>query len=292
MQLTGTGVPMITPFGEDGTVRDAALESITEWLVDGGVDFLVPCGSNGEAAMCSPDERAHVIDVVTDQADVPVLAGTGTPSLQGTLRATERAAEAGADAALVVTPYYHQHDAAALSAYYRELADRSPLPIYLYSVPKYTGVTLEPRTVEALATHENLAGMKDSSGDLERLQRYRRFTADESFSLLVGSGSVYAPGLAAGADGGVLALANVVPERASDIYRLHADGETDAARKRNAALVELNRAITARYGVPGLKAVLKHRSVPAGVPRKPFQPVADAVRAELATLLEEALEST
>lgn len=290
MQLTGTGVPMVTPFGEDDELREDALEAVADWLVEGGVDFLVPCGSNGEAAMLSPSERARVIELVADRVEVPVLAGTGTPSLDGTLTATRRAAEADADAALVVTPYYHQHDEAALAAYYRELADQSPLPIYLYSVPKYTGVALDPRTVESLASHENIAGMKDSSGDLERVQRYRRFTEDEAFSLLVGSGSIYAAGLDAGADGGVLALANAVPELASEIYRRHAAGKETDARSLNASLVELNRAITARYGVPGLKAVLRHRSVPAGTARKPFQRVGDDAATELTALVEDALD--
>lgn len=289
MRLTGTGVPIVTPFTEEGSLDESGLRAVVDWVTNGGVDFVVPCGSNGEFALLDPDERALVIEIVAEYTDLPVLAGTGTPGLSGTVSATERAADAGADAALVVTPYYHQHRDVDLAAYYRTLADRSPLPIYLYSVPTYTHTALDPRTVEGLATHDNIVGMKDSSGDLERVQRYRRLTENADFSLLVGSGSIYAPGLDAGADGGVLALANVVPGLASDIYRNHDSGKTERARESNRDLVELNRAITAKHGVPGVKAAMQYRGVPAGHPRQPFQPAGEDVRLELETLVDEAV---
>lgn len=290
--IEGTGLPLVTPFDEDEQLSESDLRALSDWVTDRGVDFVVPCGSNGEAVLMSAEERTRVIEVVaeTTDADVPVLAGTGMPSFARTIAATREAAEAGADAALVVTPYYHSHDQHALATYYEELADESELPIYLYSVPKYTGTTLAPRTVERLAAHESIAGMKDSSGDLELLQRYRTVT-DEAFDLLVGSGSIYAAGLDAGADGGVLALANAVPEQASEIYRAYAGGDSDRARAINRELVALNRAVTARYGVPGLKAALRYRSVPAGRARRPFRPISDEVSAEIGALVDDALAS-
>jgi 4-hydroxy-tetrahydrodipicolinate synthase/4-hydroxy-2-oxoglutarate aldolase len=288
--IEGTGLPLVTPFEEDGALSEPDLRTLVDWVTDRGVEFVVPCGSNGEATLMSATERTRVIETVASATapDVPVLAGTGTPSLVRTREATRAAADAGADAALVVTPYYHAHDQHALAAYYEQLADESPLPIYLYSVPKYTDTTLAPRTVERLAAHESIAGMKDSSGDLELLQRYRTVT-DDGFDLLVGSGSIYAAGLDAGADGGVLALANAVPAEASEIYRLHTGGDAERARQHNRDLVALNRAITARYGVPGLKAALRYRDVPVGRARRPFQPVGGDARSEIETLVEEAL---
>jgi 4-hydroxy-tetrahydrodipicolinate synthase/4-hydroxy-2-oxoglutarate aldolase len=287
--IEGTGLPLVTPFDEQGRLRADDLRTLVDWVLDSGIEFVVPCGSNGEAALMSPDERRRVVDIVANVAKVPVLAGTGTPGLARTLDTTRTAADAGADAALVVTPYYHTHDQHALATYYLDLADESPLPIYLYSVPKYTGVTLAPRTVERLATHESIVGMKDSSGDLELVQRYRAVT-DEAFDLLIGNGSIYAPGLDAGADGGVLALANVVPEGASEIHRLHATGDDERARAVNRDLVELNRAVTRRYGIPGLKAAMRHRGVPAGQARRPFEPVGPDVRAEIETLVDAVLD--
>ena len=286
--MNGTGVPLVTPFDRDGNLDADALAELVAWVEDGGVDFLVPCGSNSEAELMDVEERARVVEIVADAADVPVVAGTGHPGLRETLRQTDLAAEAGADAALVVTPFYYDYDDDALAAYYREVADESPIPVYLYSVPAYTDVKLSPEVVGRLADHDNVAGMKDSSGDLDAFQRERRLTADADFDLLVGSGGVYAHALDAGADGGILGLANVAPERASEIYRLHRAGNDEQARRRNAELVELNRAVTAKYGVPGAKAAMRERGAPAGYARSPHREVDPDVRAELAKLVADA----
>lgn len=290
--MHGTGVPLVTPFDETGAVDHDRLETLTRWLEAEGVDFLVPCGSTGEAPLLTIDERAAVVETVAETTECPVLAGTGQEGFEPTLETTERAAEAGADAALVISPSYYGSDDAALESYYRDLADESPISLFLYSVPKFTGRALSPETVASLATHENIAGIKDSSGSLESLQRLVARTEDEAFAVLVGSGGVYAAGLATGADGGVLALANVAPARASEICHRYRDGRTEAAREQNAALVELNRAVTAEYGVPGVKSALEMRDQPAGELRRPLRPLADDERLRLESILEEAFEST
>lgn len=286
--MNGTGLPIVTPFAENGDLAEGDLRDLVGWVVDRGVDFVVPCGSNSEAELMTVDERARVVEIVVDETPdgVPVLAGTGHPGLRETLEQTARAAAAGADGALVVTPFYFSHGDDALEAYYRELADRAEIPIYLYSVPPYTDVQLSADVVERLAGHENVRGMKDSSGDIDLFQRERARTADAAdFDLLVGSGGVYAHALEAGADGGILALANVAPEKSAEIGDRHRNGEGEAARALNADLVELNRAITARFGVPGLKAAMRMRGAPAGHPRKPHRPVDESARSELEELV-------
>lgn len=272
--MDGTGVPLVTPFDSDEGVNEAKLRSLVSWLVDAGVDFLVPCGSNGESELLSLEERARVIEVVTDESPVPVLAGTGHPGFAETRRQTALAAEAGADGALVVTPFYYDHDQAGFERYYRRVADESDVPIYLYSVPGKTGAKLEPETVASLAEHPNVKGMKDSSGNLVTLTREHRLT-DDDFELFIGNGSLYAQGLDVGTDGGILALANVVPELAARVYQYHRDGAAGEARDLNAELVELNQAITAEYGVPGVKAAMKVRDAPAGELRSPLTPLDD-----------------
>ncbi len=286
--MKGTGVPLATPFDDAGAVDHDALATLVDWLEAAGIDFLVPCGSTGEAPLLTIDERTRVIETVTERTDLPVLAGTGHEGFQATLEATEHAARAGADAALVLTPSYYGSDDEALGRYYRDLADDAPIPIYCYSVPKFTDHALSPRTVGALADHENIHGIKDSSGSIESIQRLCAFTRGAEFSVLVGSGSVYAAALDAGADGGVLALANAVPERVTEIARRHDDGDADGARSLNAALVELNRAITTRYGVPGVKAALGHRGTQVGEPRRPLESLSEDASVEIETLLEAA----
>ena len=284
--MNGLAPPLVTPFDDDGDVDEAALGALVNWLTDRGAEFLVPCGSNGEAELMSADERARVVELVADESDVPVLAGTGHPGYRETRRQTERAADAGADGALVVTPFYFGHGVEELEAYYRDLADEAEIPIYLYSVPAYTGATLPPASVGRLAEHPNVAGMKDSRGDVEALVRERRL-AGEEFDLFVGSGGVVAQALGAGADGAVLALANVAPEATADLLDRHREGDEAGARELGADLIGLNRAVTAEHGIPGLKAAMRARGAPAGRVRRPHRPVDDAAREELEALVAE-----
>lgn len=286
--MNGTGVPLVTPFDENGAVDHAKLREAATWVVEMGVDFVVPCGSNGESELLTVDERAAVIETVVDEVSVPVVAGTGHPGYAETREQTRRAAAAGADAALVVTPFYYNHSQADFEAYYERLATESDLPVYLYSVPKMTGTRLEPETVETLAAHENVQGMKDSAGNLTAFQRTRARTGAE-FDLLVGSGSLYAPGLDAGADGGIMALANVVPDLAADIYERHREGDRQGARDLCADLIDLNRAITARHGVAGVKAAMRHRGVPAGRVRSPHTSLDESAVEDVQALVDEAL---
>jgi 4-hydroxy-tetrahydrodipicolinate synthase len=282
--MHGVGPPLVTPFTETGDVDYSALRDLVGWVEERSVDFLVPCGSNSEAELLTATERERVVETVVDEASVPVLAGTGHPGLRETQNATAAAADAGADAALVVTPFYYDHDQKSLATYFRDVADSVDLPVYLYSVPSYTGVRLDPETVDTLASHPNIVGMKDSSGDLAAFVRTQRRTADEEFDLLVGSGSLLAQALDAGGTGGVLALANLYPGRAAEIY------ETDdpaRARELNAELVDVNTAITATYGVPGLKWAMRERGAPAGYPRSPHSEPTEEAREHLDALLGE-----
>jgi 4-hydroxy-tetrahydrodipicolinate synthase len=284
--MEGIGPPLVTPFGPDGDVDHDRLRELVGWVEARGVDFLVPCGSNSEAELMTADERAAVVETVVDAASVPVVAGTGSPGRRETLAALRAAADAGADAAMVVTPFYYAHDQATLEAYYREVADASPLPVYLYSVPAYTGVRLEPGTVGRLAGHPNVVGMKDSSGDIDAFVRTRRETAADDFDLMAGSGGVLAQALAAGGTGGVAALANLAPGAVAEVYAAHERGDGTHARELNAGLVELNRAVTAEFSVPGLKWAMRERGAPAGRVRSPHRPPDDAARERLASLLE------
>jgi 4-hydroxy-tetrahydrodipicolinate synthase len=282
--MQGLGPPLVTPFDEDGDVDYDRLEALVSWVEHRGIDFLVPCGSTSEAELLTNDEQRRVIERVADVASVPVLAGAGHPGLRETLETIEHAAAAGADAALVVTPFYYPHDQETLAAYYRELADEAELPVYLYSVPQFTGVRLEPATVGDLAAHTNIAGLKDSSGSLSAFVRTGERVGAE-FDLLVGSAGMLAQALDAGASGGICALANLAPTALAEVLDRH-DRDPEAAREHNRKLVELNDAVTAAFGVPGLKWAMRERGAPAGYPRSPHRPVDAAGREQLQSLLE------
>ncbi len=284
--MDGIGPPLVTPFDAGGAVDHDRLAALVEWVEDREVDFVVPCGSTSEAELLTPEERGAVIETVVEAASVPVVAGTGAPGREETLRNTAVAADAGADAALVVTPFYYNHDQATLETYYRELAEVSPLPVYLYAVPMFTDVELNPATIGSLAEHPNIVGMKDSSGDvaaaLETLDR----TAEAAFDLVVGAGGVLAPTLAAGATGGILAIANLVPEFVREIYTAVETGAFERARTLNADLIELNAAIAEESGIPGLKWAMRAQGAPAGYARSPHRPPADETKDTLGRLLD------
>jgi 4-hydroxy-tetrahydrodipicolinate synthase len=282
--MKGVGLPLVTPFDADEEIDEGKLRSLVSWVIDRGVDFIVPCGSNSEAELMTFEERTRVVEIVAEESTVPVVAGTGHPGYRETREGTARAAAAGASAALVVTPFYYRHEQEAIEAYYRDLADASEIPIYLYDVSKYTGVSIDPGTVGSLSSHRNVHGIKDSSGDLGNFHLIRR-QATEDFESFVGSGGVFAHGLDAGAAGGILALANLAPAEASGIYRRHRDGDERGARELNRRLVALNHAITAEYGVPGLKAAMRARGLPAGRVRQPHQPVDERTISELEELM-------
>lgn len=278
--MHGVGPPVVTPFDETGAVDYDRLVALVEWLEDRGVDFLVPCGSTSEAPLLTHEERIAVIETVTDAATVPVIAGTGYPGKQATIETTAAAAEAGADAALIVTPYYYTHDQDALAAYYREIADAASLPVYLYSVPKHTGVRLTPETVGSLAAHDNIAGIKDSAGDLSSFVRLVNRTQDDEFAPLVGAGGLFGSALDVGATGGILGVANIAPAAVATLYEQHDDAPA-AARERTAALAELNHAVTSRYTVAGLKYGMRQRGAPAGYPRSPHTAPSEATKQRL-----------
>jgi 4-hydroxy-2-oxoglutarate aldolase len=218
-----------------------------------------------------------------------LLVGTGLESTRATIDLTRKAADRGADAVLVLTPHYYkpQMTADALRRHFEAVADVSPVPVYLYSVPAFTGLPWPPALAPALAAHPGIGGMKESSGDLGLLGRILA-AVPPSFTVLCGSAPVLYPALCQGAAGGVLAVANCAPGLATAVYRAFAAGDHGRARRLQEALTPLAVAVTATHGVPGLKAAMDLAGYRGGHVRAPLLPVAPAVRDELRRLLDEA----
>ena len=286
--MEGTGVPLVTPFDEKGDIDESKLAELVGWVEERGVDFIVPCGSNSEAELMTAEERARVVEIVGESASVPVLAGTGHPGLRESTIQTELAASVGADAALIVTPFYFSHSQEDMAIYYKKLAELVSIPVYLYSVPKFTHVSLEPDTIAELSDGENIKGMKDSSGNSDLFQQEIEVTKEKDFDMLVGAGGIYAQALEMGATGGVLALANIAPEKCSEIYQLYKKGDSVNAKILNEGLVKLNQGVTGTYGISGMKAAMEMRGAPAGFARSPHRGVGGAEKEGLQNLLDEA----
>ncbi len=247
-------------------------------------------GSNGEAS--SLDEREKLDLVRTARARVGgrfVLVGTGLESTAATTSLTARAADAGADAVLVLTPHYYksQMTADVLRRHFEAVADASPVPVYLYSVPVFTGIPFPVSLAAAMASHPRVAGMKESSGDVGLLGRIVA-SVPPSFAVACGSAPVLYPALCLGAAAGVVAIACCAPDVAAALYRAFLDGDHDRARRLQKAVTPLATAVTATYGVPGLKLAMEIAGLRGGVPRLPLVPAPAAARGELRRLLDEA----
>jgi 4-hydroxy-2-oxoglutarate aldolase len=280
--------PIPTPFGDSGEVDyDALAANLERWNAFALAGYVV-LGSNGEAVYLEERECARILE--TARRAIPsekvLVAGTGRESTRATIEATRAAAACGADVALIVTPNYFdgKMTAAALIDHYTAVAAEAPIPVALYNVPKFTHVDMDADTVARLSEVPNVIGIKDSSGNVAKLGDIVRL-ARTGFQAMVGTASVFFAGLALGAVGGVLALANVAPAQAVEIYDLHRAGRWEEAAALQRRMLPVNSAITARFGIAGLKAALDLLGYYGGPVRPPLQPIMDAdVRALQAIL--------
>lgn len=278
--FAGTFTPIVTPFSAGDTVDEAALRrNVARWMQT-PLAGLVVLGSNGEAPQLDEDEADRVVDVV--RAGVPrdrvLIAGTGRESTKATIAATRRAAAAGVDAVLVRTPSFFkaQMTADIFVRHYTEVADASPVPVLLYNVSMFTGVNLQPEAVERLSRHPNIAGMKESGGDIGLIAEFIARTPDD-FTVLAGSATTLFHALCAGCDGAILALAALCPDECVAIRELVAQRRLDEAAALQRRLMPLARSVGGTYGVAGLKAALNLVGYEAGIPRPPLRPAAPDV---------------
>ncbi len=291
ISLRGVFPPIPTPFDGEGGLDLAALADNLERWNEHGLAGYVVLGSNGEPVYVDEQEKIEVWQaaraVIPD--DKLMIAGTGCESTQETIHLTRLAADAGADAALVVTPHYYsgQMTRESLLHHYRAVADASPIPVLLYNVPKFTNVDIDAATVAEASSHPNLIGIKDSSGNIAKLGDFIRL-ASPGFQVLVGTGSVFFAGLALGAVGGILALANVAPQGCVQILRLYEGGQWDEAAELQRRLLPVNAAVTARFGIPGLKAALDLLGYYGGPVRSPLLDLGAAERETVRGILVEA----
>ena len=274
VSLNGVFPPIPTPFDAEGEVALPALvENLERW---NGYDLAgyVVMGSNGEAVYLTEREKLRVWETARQAIppDKLMIAGTGCESTRQTVALTRQAAQAGADAALVVTPHYFgsKMTPSGLVHHYEAVADASPIPVVLYNVPKFTHVDMDAGTIARAARHPNVIGVKDSGGNVAKLADVVRLTGPD-FQVLAGSASFFFAGLALGAVGGVLALANVAPQQAIDIQRLFEAGRWDEAAELQRRMIPVNAAVTARFGIAGLKTALDILGYHGGPVRSPLE---------------------
>lgn len=230
--LEGALTALITPF-RDGSVDHDAYADLVDRQIEGGIDGLVPCGTTGEAATLSKDEKLSVIRTCADAADgrVPVVAGTGTNDTRETVKLTQSVSEiSGVDAALVVAPYYNKPDQEGMYRHFVEVADEGGLPVMLYNVPSRTGVSLTAETVERLAEHDQIVAIKEASADMRLATRIAADAGDD-IQMLSGDDFTTYPLIAVGGTGCVSVVSNLVPGTMSDLVTAARDGDIERARR-------------------------------------------------------------
>jgi 4-hydroxy-2-oxoglutarate aldolase len=291
--LKGILPPVVTPFDVGGALDLAAFEANLEAWAGEDLEGYVVLGSNGEAASLDEDEKLALVRAARARAHGrTLLVGTGLDSTRATIALTRRVADLGADGVLVLTPSYYkpQMTQEALRRHFAAVADASPVPVYLYSMPLFTGVPWPPGLAAELATHPRVAGMKESSSDLGLLGRVIA-SVPRTFQVACGSAPVLYPALCIGACAGVLAVANCAPALCVAIHRAFAAGDHERARRLQAALTPLGVAVTATHGIAGLKAAVDLAGLRGGHVRAPLLPLPPAAREEIGRLLAAAREA-
>lgn len=291
INLSGLLLPITTPFTSSEDIDVGALKANIERWNPTGIAGYVVLGSTGERV--NLDEREYLQVIETARASVPqtmtFIVGAGQQSTRGTVAEIERAAKAGSQAVLVITPHYYRPAITqqSLIEHYTAVADAVSIPVILYSMPDLTGIKIEPETAARLSEHENIIGLKDSSNDVTKMRETVE-TATEGFAVTVGNGTVFHEALQAGVIGGILAVGCVVPELCLEIYRAVKAGESDRAAQLQEKLTPLARAVTRTYGIGGLKAAMEMAGYAGGGVRAPLQPASEVARAEIAALLRDA----
>jgi 4-hydroxy-2-oxoglutarate aldolase len=291
-RLRGVMLPFPTPFDAQDRVDTGALgANVARWN-ETGVAGYVALGSTGERVHLDETEARQVVEAARAAVprDLLFVVGVGQQSTRATINEARRAADAGADALLVITPHFYRSALTqdALTEHYERVADSSPAPVVIYSIPQNTGVTLAPDSVARLSRHENVVGLKESSGDVVAFVEMLRAAGDAAdFSMMAGHASAFHASLAAGGRGGILAVACAVPRFAVALLRAFESGDHTTARSMQHRLIPLARAVTTRFGVGGLKYALDLGGYAGGAVRAPLRAPGDEAQREIARLFAE-----
>ena len=290
MNLGGIFPALATPFEADGSVSLSGMKHNIGLYNCTGLSGYVVLGSTGESVLLSREEADQLLSTVKESAAPGkiLIAGTGAESTAETIARTKRAAALGYQVALVKTPYYYKpaYRAEHFIQHYRAVADASPIPILLYSVPVFTNITLESPEIIALAQHPNIIGIKDSSGSIQRIGEVVA-GAPADFQVLTGGAAVVYPALAVGGRGAILALADLLPEKCVELYQLFQQGRHEQARQLQLRLVGASRLVVSENGIAGLKFAMDLRGYKGGAPRPPLLPLKEEKKNAITALVAE-----
>jgi len=273
--IEGVLPALITPFTKDNKVDKEGLQQNIGFLIENGVSGIVPCGTTGESATLSIQEHEKVIEIAVDCSKVPVVAGTGSNNTTEALELTGFAKDAGAEAALLITPYYNKPNDRGMLAHFRKVANEVDIPLILYNVPSRTGINLKPEVVAELAKESNIVGIKEASGNLEQITRIMELTQDEDFAVLSGDDALTLPIMAIGGRGVISVVANVAPKLVVSMVDAFRNKDLEKARELHIALAPLIRAVFLETNPIPIKKAVELIGLPAGHLRLPLAAISE-----------------
>jgi 4-hydroxy-tetrahydrodipicolinate synthase len=276
---------LITPFTEDDRIDREGLQRNIAFVEEGGVSGIVPCGTSGESATLSAAEHEEVIDIAVECSKVPVIAGTGSNNTGEALRFTKHAADAGVDGALLISPYYNKPNPAGLIAHFKTIAEAVDLPIILYNVPSRTGQDMPVKVIAELAKVENIVGIKEASGKVDKITQILEQTVDEAFTVLSGEDGLTLPIMSVGGRGVISVAANIVPEKMSGMVNAALKGDYETARQLHFEVAPLIRALFLETNPIPVKKAAELVGLASGHVRLPLAPLSDANTEKLANEL-------
>ena len=287
-RLQGCGTALVTPFRKDGAVDETALRKLVDWQIAEGIDFLVPCGSTGEAATMTPAEHRRVVEITVEQAKgrVAIVAGAGSNDTAKAVSFSREMKSAGATHLLHVSPMYNKPPQRGIIAHFERVADATDLPIIVYNVPGRTGSNIEAKTTLALARLKHVVAVKEASGNLGQITDILRERPDH-FSVLSGDDEMTLAVMAAGGDGIISVISNATPKKMTQLCAAAAKGDYDSARTLHLQLLPWMRAAFVESNPLPVKAALAMLGKIDNNLRLPLVPLdekhADGVRSALKT---------
>jgi len=285
--FSGSMAALITPF-RDARIDAEALERLVEFQIANGTAALVPCGSTGESATLGHNEHAEIVRLTVKFAKgrIPIIAGTGSNSTQEAISLTQAAQEAGADAALLISPYYNKPTQEGIYQHYKAVAEATRLPLIIYNIPGRTASKIEASTIARLAEIERIVGIKEATGSLDEAQEVIRLCGDR-IELYCGDDSLTLPVMAVGGVGVISVIANLLPKHNAELLAACNSGDWVRARRLHYELLPLLRALFQETNPIGIKAALSMLGYCRDELRLPLLPMTDAPRAKLRAVMQQ-----
>ena len=288
-ELKGVYPALITPFKKNGEIDLAGFRNNIDYVIEGGVSGIVPCGCTGEAATLSFDEQKRLLEAAVDQADgrVPVIGGSGSNNTREAVELTRYAKEAGASAAMLITPYYNKPGERGQMLHYTTVAEKVDIPIILYNVPSRTGINMMPKTVAELAKIDNIVGIKEASGMLSQVSEIIELTRNnrKPFTVLSGDDNLTIPIMSIGGQGVVSVMANILPKELCAMVKYQAEGDTKRALDAYYRLAPIMRGLFVETNPIPVKAAAGMMGLAAGPMRLPLTELSAENRAKIEAML-------